>query len=593
MPGFLKKISIAVTLLIAGVARTTFAMPEIMPLDEIQNGMHGVAYTIVDNTGVIKNFSVDIVGMLNNGKGNNSRIMAEASGAVVDRTGGVLQGMSGSPVYVNGKLVGALSAGFKDLNPYTFLITPIESMLNIWDFPDTKIQNPYFKVDIADVTEDEESAEDEVVEDESAEEVSAVFFGGFNNNSLNFLKNELKPFGFKNFYSSVDSGSGDIKYDAELKPGGSVGVAVVCGDFYVGATGTVTAVDGNKILAFGHPFTHSGNVNYFMTDAPVIGSVKGETGGMKVARVGDIIGRINQDRDNGVAGVIGRFPAVVPITVTVNDNSRNHTETYSAKIAYNEDLIPLLGASIAYASLSKTIDTTSEGTVTVDFGIKTNVVESGTLSRQNMFYGAGNVGQFSIMELLQGLSIVCSNTVEESNIFGIDVNMTIDSERKTASLVSATPSKKLVKPGETVDLTVKLQPYRKPVEEIVVPYTVPLARAEGPMTLDIHGGALVQLSPAGTGVILPSTQTPAQSYKDSIKKFVEANRNNQLIVEPGASLVAKTEKQIKQDIKRAKKIQKRIEKSGKKTELPKNNGKVDTGYIIDNVIQVTINVDKI
>ena len=593
--------------------RAVFAMPEIMTLDKIENGMSGVAYTVVDNSGIIQPFNVDIIGLIENGKGSTKMIMAKASGSVVEKTGGILQGMSGSPVYVNGKLVGAVAAGLKEMSPYTFFITPIENMLKLWELPDEKAEIVKNVVDVEEnkksdeneKTDEEKKSADEKVETEEkksdaekveTEEKSALFFSGFDSSGLNFLKNEMKPLGFQNFFALSSSGMNNtVKYDATLEPGAPVGVAVVCGDFVVGATGTVTAVEGKKMLAFGHPFAHAGNVNFFMTDSSVIGSISGENGsGVKIAKVGNIIGRINQDREAGVAGVLGKFPSTVPITVTVKDPALNHEETYNSIIAYNENLIPKLGASIAYTALSKTADSLAESTVTVDFGIKTNVVSSGTLSRQNMFYNATDVGQVAIIELMQALNIVCSNTTAESNIYGIDVTMTMETERKTASLISAVPDKAKVKPGETVNLTVTLQPYRKPNETVVIPYTVPITRKEGPMTLDIHGGALVQVNANNStaNLITPSKNTPAKNYEEKIKALLNTGKNNQLVVEPGATLETKSEKELKKDIARAKKIQDQLAKSGKKAPAPKES-KVDTGYIIDNVIQVVINVDKI
>ena len=561
---------------------SAFAMPEIMPLEKVQSGMSGVAYTVVDQSGEIEPFDVKIIGLMDNGKGAAKMIMAEASGSVIDKTGGVLQGMSGSPVYIDGKLVGALSAGIKEMDPRTFFITPIESMLKIWDLPDAQSVNSFVQTP---------KFYDET--DSRAEEKSVMFFSGFDSNGLKFLEREMKPFGFNNFFVAANSElDSKIKQGVSIKPGAAMGVAVVYGDFLVGATGTVTAVDGNKILGFGHPFSHGGNVNYFMTDAKILASVSGVTGnGMKISSVGNIIGRINQDRQSGVAGILGNFPSVVPINVTINDETLGKTETYTANIAYNETLLPKLGAAIAYSALSKTADETAEGTVAVDFGIKTNAVADGNFARKNIFYAPADVGQQAIVELLQALTLVCSNTTTESNIFGIDVNMTLNRERLTASLISAFPDKKRVKPGETVNLIVTLQPYRKAEETIVVPYTVPISRQEGPLVLDLHGGALVPVAQGTANVVKPSTSPPQKIFDDKIKKLISANKNNQLIVELSAVSLPKTAKELEATIKRARKAQARMEKLGLKPAAPASN-KVDTGYIIDNVIQVTINVDK-
>ena len=615
------------------------AMPEIMPLDKVKSGMTGVAYTVVDNSGVIEPFNVDIIGLMDNGKGSTKMIMAKASGEVINKTGGILQGMSGSPVYVDGKLIGALAAGLKEMSPYTFFITPIESMLPMWTMPDPKALNKYQQVNLkvpeekseADVTvEVEDNAKTETADvseptpenvtenitetttkttenvteestpdkkDLSIFQMPTFYLDGFDSNGIQYLSNN---FDINNFYSSsANSSETKIDYNAKLEPGSPVGVAVVYGDFSVGATGTVTAVDGKKILGFGHSFTHAGNVNFFMTDASIIGSVSGENGsGVKVANVGNIIGRINQDRDAGIAGILGSFPSVVPITVKISDKSLGKNEIYNATIAYNENLIPRLGAAIAYTALSKTADSLAESTVDVNFTIKTNVLPSGKLERSNTFYNTADVGQVAVMELMQALNLVCSNTSAESDIFGINVDMELDNDRRTASLVSAVPNKLKVKPGETVDLTVTLQPYRKKSEVLVVPYTVPITMKEGPLTLDIHGGALVSvaqiLANAGLSGIVTSTENNdvAKNYNEMIEDFIKTGKNNQIVVEPGAAAEPKSDRELKRDIERAKKAQEKAAKAGNKTSTPKET-KVDTNYIIDNVIHTIINVDKI
>ena len=582
-------------------------MPEILPFDQLKSGMNGKAYTVVDGSGKIESFDVKIIGLTDEGKGSKRIIIAQTSGEVIKRTGGILQGMSGSPVYIDGKLIGALSATLKEMDPYTAFITPIESMLELWTLPDPKAQVNYFKTAKA-AEEENKSNESKEVEPESkdastdevtediedtaqVEEVDALYISGFDASGIRFLQREL---GLKNLQnSSATKPERGIQLDATLEPGSALGVAIIYGDFSLGATGTVTAVDGKRLLAFGHSFTHSGNVNFFMTDASVIGSVSGVTGnGVKLAGIGHIIGRVNQDRDSGIAGILGTFPAVVPITVTIHDNALNKEETYTATIAYNENLIPKLGAAVAYTALSKMADTTAESTVEIDFNIKTNAVADGELARKNMFYNTTDVGQVAILELMQALNLVCSNTKEESNIFGVDVNISFEAERRTASIISVTPEKKSVKPGETVNLTVELQPYRKPVEKVTLPYTVPLTARQGNLALEIHGGALVPVNQAmamaNAGLV---TADSNKSYEDKIKEFLKTGKNNQLVVDVGGANEPKTEKQIRQEIAQAKRAQARLKKAGISSK--KVDNKVDTNYIIDNVMRTTLSVEKV
>lgn len=593
------KIFFIVALIIFVSPRTSSAMPEIFPFDQLRSGMSGKAYTVVDGSGKIENFDVKIIGLTDEGKGSKRIIMAQASGDVIKRTGGILQGMSGSPFYINGKLVGALSATLKEMDPHMVFVTPIEDMIELWNLPDPKEQVNRFKT-VRVVEEEKKSEETEALtEDEkeelaedyaadNAEEVDAFYFGGFDDNGIKFLQREL---GLKKLQTPPVTAERGLQLDANLQPGSALGVAIIYGDFSLGATGTVTAVDGKRVLAFGHSFTHGGNVNYFMTDASVIGSVSGVTNiGVKLAGIGHIIGRVNQDRDSGIAGILGTFPAVVPISVTVRDSALDKQETYNATIAYNENLVPKLGASIAYTALSKMADSLAESTVEIDFNVKTNAVDGGELTRKNMFYNPSDVGQVAVLELMQALNLVCSNTKEESNIFGVDVNISFDSERRTASIVSVTPDKKKVKPGETINLTVELQPYRKPTEKVTLPYTVPLTAHQGNLSLEIHGGALVPVNQAMANAGLVTADSN-KSYEDKIKDFLKTGKNNQLVVEVGGSNEPKTEKQIRQEIAQAKRAQARLKKEGKT--LKKADSKVDTNYIIDNVMRTTLSVEKV
>ena len=611
---FLPKLFLGIMLIIFGLTGTAQAMPEIFPLDQLKSGMNGKAYTVVDGSGKIESFDIHIVGLTDDGKGSRRMIMAEASGDVVKRTGGILQGMSGSPVYIDGKLVGALAATFKEMNPYMFLITPIEYMLEMWTLPDPKAQVNYIKIareaeleeenkeeetseienesaeePLEEPTEEEKATEEESPEEES-DEMGAFYISGFNPDGVRFLRQTL---GLRNLQtapaSTVERG---IKLDATLDPGSALGVAIIYGDFSMGATGTVTAVDGKKILAFGHSFTHGGNVNYFMTDASVIGSISGANStGIKVAGIGKVIGRVNQDRDSGIAGILGTFPAVVPVNVTIKDVALDKEETYSATIAYNESLVPKLSGAIAYTALSKMADTLAESTVDIDFNIKTDSIPSGEISRKNMFYNSSDVGQVAVLELMQALNLVCSNTKQESNIFGIDVNISFETERRTASIVSISPDKKKVKPGETVNLTVELQPYRKPTEKVIVPYTVPLTARQGNLSLEIHGGALVPVAQAMSNAAGIVTADSNKSYEDKIAEFLKTGKNNQLVVEIGSSPEVKSDKEIRREIAQAKKIQARLKKEGKTPQ--KVDSKVDTNYIIDNVMRTTLSVEKV
>lgn len=148
-------------------APAAMAMDEIMPLEELEPGMTGELYTVVDPSGDIRSFEVTILGVMRNGK-SMPFIVARSEGAFADTEGGLMQGMSGSPVYIDGRLVGAGSATLKEMNPHTFLITPIEEMIKIWDMPDTKNQRPPQDVDVKKDEEKKAAPEEKAVKPEDS-----------------------------------------------------------------------------------------------------------------------------------------------------------------------------------------------------------------------------------------------------------------------------------------------------------------------------------------------------------------------------------------------------------------------------------------
>ena len=761
-----------------GVAAAA-SLPPTLPLSEVYPGMEGTAYTVVDESGEIVPFHVDVVGTYEEGSSTN-RIMAKASGPVVERTGGTLQGMSGSPVYVDGALVGALSAGIKGMSLYTFFITPIDEMLPIWDMPDYKAVHlkKEKKEKAADADEpmgegigegageggeggteqtagkraklekeelpelaggtaekpdkkpagkqgkdsekrekaekeksaaaeekktkakekpapekeesakaeekpagekkkpaeaekkpagegekpegarkkpakakgnpaetgkkpaeamkeptketkepaeaskkpaEEKPAEKKPVPEEGAKPAakkhetqakSTLYLAGFGRSGSAYMEDKLSALGFKAgempAFGTPTPGA-HVVYDAALAPGSAVGVAVSYGDFSVGATGTVTAVDGKRVLAFGHPFLHKGNVNYFMTDAKVVGTISGPTDGMKIASIGNIIGRINQDREAGVAGIIGAFPESVPMRVRVKDTSLGYDRKFAAQIAYDEDFLPVLVPGIAYAAMGKTSDTIGEATANLKFTIRTTAGEDGKIERSNMYYTASDVGQASVGELAQVMTLLCQNAEEEADVTSIDVDIEMESTRKTASLISAVPEKPSAKPGETVNFRTTIKPFRREKEELLIPYHVPESQAPGVLSLDVRGGSFIPVTAAllqnALGIDTSAEEDKTQTTADKLKQFLQLGRNNEIIVAPAIApklpLSAEEKKEAKKRLKKPesvprKKQEKRIDLLGQKAKEQGNpfETKFETGYVIDNVIHTSLLIEE-
>ena len=451
------------------------------------------------------------------------------------------------------------------------------------------------------------AAEDTAAQSASAAEAKAYFFTrGFNGAGLRYLQDKL-PMGGASFLPLGGSGAAaqlHTRYDATLAGGQPVGVALVYGDFSIGATGTVTAVDGKKVVAFGHSFMHKGNVNYFMTDADVIGTIAGQSNGVKIANIGSVIGRVNQDRETGIAGVLGTFPTSVPVQIHVKDNALGTEETFGAQIAYDEDFLPILSGSVAYAAMSRVSDALGSSTARIRFAIRTNAYEGGLFERRNMYYSPADVGQVAVTELLQAMNLIVTNAEQESDIIDVNVDVELNGERQTALLVSATPDKMTVKPGETVTFRTKIRPYRKAEETLSISYQVPKTQPAGVLNLDIRGGGFVPVNPlmlfAQAGLEVPDDEEKFKSTGDRLRELAEQGENNEIIIAPGAAPAPTSDKEMKRRMKAAAKASARAakEEPEKRVKLLADPNKKEAKekffapYVIENVIHATLKVEE-
>ena len=636
-------------LLVSSVA--VAALPEIIGLKELQPGMWGTGYTVIDASGEIRPFDVQVVGILgDNSKMSAKRILVNLSGPLIEETGGAISGMSGSPIYFNGRLAGALSAGYKDMYPtQRIMLTPIEDMLKIWDYPDTRNKTRMPQLDLAQMkaerekfqadqeakakegkepaeekaaeeavaqseeheeqagaeAQDEEAATDEEAEVESGSEAplehkTTYFASGFGAQGLKMLQSKMSPLGIQVDYDNTwDNGVSmmSVRPNAVLQPGSPVGVAMSIGDFTFGSMGTVTAVDGNRVLAFGHSYTHRGNVNYFMTDADVISTIHGPTSGMKLGNVQGIIGRVNQDRQDGIGGILGQFPQTVPVIVTVHDKDTGREITYNTMVAYDEEVLAALAPVVVYSSINTTLDRQDASTASLQFSLRSSYGKDGLISRRNMFYDDGDVAKVAVTELNDILAVILGNKEKEADMLDLKVDVTIDKGRKTATLVSAVPSKQEVVPGEEITFDTTIKPYRGEKIKLSVPYKVPEHQQPGQLALDVHGGGLVNVAKillaqqqATEAGAKPAEEEPTVDVQ--LQNMLSSNCNNDIVIESTVE-VPQNDAELKESIRQAQKLAKELAKNPQAVKKPNQKpvvNKLATDYIIENVIHTSVKV---
>ena len=500
--------------LFLSVAIQALARTPLMPVENLKAGMRGYAKTVISGD-TIETFPVEVLGVT----GSDSmgyQILIRAGGQVMERSGGIAQGMSGSPVYIDGRLAGAIAYGTAFTDPHYCLLTPIQDMLDILDKP-----------------EPHRNAAAPLLP-----KGTPLLAGGFTPAGLSALRDGLQPYGL----TVADTGvSGTYSSEKDLEPGSSVGAALIQGDLTLGALGTVTWTDERgRILAFGHPFMKRGDADFFLTKTWVLASLPNLQTAYKVGNIGAAAGTISQDRNAGIAGQIGRLPAYIPLYVSVSDATRSRNGSTRVKIVNDDELAPKLAASVLTSQAAKIADHGTGGSARILFDI-TALDSKGELlhiSRENMFFDKAALMKQLPAELQETVQVLLQNKLEKVRITNIDVNVDASTESLIAEIKKVAVQEKEPKPGETIHLKVTLKPYRGQEFVRTVGYKLP-KDASGEVRLNVRGGAsmawlqelLRKQKEKGESQAKKEEQKKDIKLSDYVREVNQADRNNDIIIE--------------------------------------------------------------
>lgn len=494
---------------------TAFAQ-DFMNVSEVREGMTGYAKTVVHGN-TIETFPVEILGVMKNSGPSGDLILAKFSGPLIEETGGIAQGMSGSPVYIDGKLVGAIAYGWSFTNSRVGMITPIGDMLKLWNVPTKEEIRPF-----------------NARESSLIPIATPLMVSGFDGVSTEWMTSKLPQY---NFMPVNTASAAADEAPAPLEAGSSVAASLVNGDMKMGAIGTVTYVDGDNIVAFGHPFLKKGSMNYFMHNAYIFTIVNNMSSSFKLGSVGAEIGRINQDRGAGIAGLYGRLTAGIPVTINIRDTDTGANNVKRVKIIEDNELTPVLAATTVYNTVNKTIDRSGGGTATLSYTIRSSNGRDKDISRHNMYYSVDNINEKSIDELYNVLDILKHNEFIDYPVLDIEMNVDITQAKKEARIVDATAAPVVVSPGDNVYFRVKLHPYRGADEVKTMSFTVPKDQPLGDMVLEIRGGGVIPLPyliEKQRYNLTDEILERLRHYKDfaDLKKTIEGeDANNDLVIE--------------------------------------------------------------
>jgi len=466
---------------------------EFLFLDEIEIGMTGIGKTIVAGD-VIEEFAVEILGIIDQAGTLSDFIVVQVSGEVIGRTGGIAQGMSGSPVYIEGKLIGALSRAAnwsKAITPIG-LVTPIEPMLAVLDDARTAqiAATPAPSAVLADVgfIQMEGQPHDALVATLpdvilSYPVSSPLVTTGLSGRSLDILMSGLSnhgtsaklvtdvlDMGFQPEFRGLSSlgltliplagsGTGSSTDPATLVAGGSVGVALATGDMSAGSLGTITYRDGDTLIGYGHPFISNGSSQFPLASVSIIDTMKSFEASFKLGTLGDPLGTILEDRTAAIGGRLGPVADLIDLSLTVEDTDRGLTQDFSIGLVKESHLVPNLLLSMGYQAIDTTLDRVGQGTVEVTYEVQGDNMPF-PLERRDVFFSSSDIAIYAPWQLASIVAFLEYNSFEDPQITSISASMVITQEIRGIQINGLALDRQHYAPGDTVNYEVILQTFQ-------------------------------------------------------------------------------------------------------------------------------------
>ncbi|MGH9929137.1 MAG: hypothetical protein ACREA9_07910 [Pyrinomonadaceae bacterium] len=493
--------------------------PRLFALEDLRPGMKGTASTVFSGTEP-QEFGVEILGVLPGFPApRQSAIIAKLTGANVEKTG-VFAGMSGSPVYIDNKLVGAIAFSFPFSKEPIAGITPIQQMIDIFEkgsagerqhpkephavsfaqlastewkptLPKTVIGSTSL---IAPVSEGSRLIP--LMGQQMTPIATPVVFGGISQESLAMFAPQLMANGL--LPVSGVGGSAAMTplrkaTEKTLTPGTSVSVQLVRGDYSIAASGTVTFRDGDRIYAFGHPFLGLGASDMPMSETAVVTVVSNLNNSFKLSVPGVMMGSISQDRASGVFGQLGQAPKMIPVKINLH-TSRDRTETYTYEIANDSFLTPLLLNITVFNTITSSERSLGDSTIAIKGAINIKGQEPIEVDRR---FSAGNSPVLAAGSVAGPISSLLGSGFDDVQIEGVTLDISSTDTKYAGTLERIALSKTEAHRGESIEIQayVRTESGKQFVQRI--PVKIPEDAIPGQLLVFVgDGGALQEGSAA-------------------------------------------------------------------------------------------------
>ena len=461
------------------------APTKIMKVDEVRPGMKGVGYTVFQGTKP-EPMGVEVLGVLRNLNGPKSDVVLVKLVGEKPEFTGVVAGMSGSPVYIDGKLLGAIAYRIGQFSKEPIAgVTPIEQMLEINEFDQSIPQGgaaAAARVSGASRTSTPGKDDSNPIQSyaQYLTPIDAPFvFNGFNEAAIKQFAPALSAVGITPVMG-VGSASKD-KQPEPLVPGSAVSAIMVRGDMDVAATCTVTYMDKDHLLACGHPLMQFGMVDMPMTKANVVATLSSPLNAFKIINTTEAVGAFVQDRHTGILGRFDREPKMIPVTLSIHGPSG--PREYHYEVLNNPKLTPVMMMTTVYNALMGMNQYGEETTYRMNGRIHVNGFSDVRLTNMFSPVDANPTAYAVAMSLGEHFGRIYDNPFEAPTVSGVNLEFDLEPERRAAVLESARTDVTEARPGDEITIEAVLRPYRG--DRIVrrIPVRVPTSAPKGSLRI--------------------------------------------------------------------------------------------------------------
>lgn len=512
---------------------------QFFPIDQVEPGLKGVGRTVFEGN-KIEEFQVEILGVLKNALApKHDIILARLSGGPLEKTG-VIAGMSGSPVYIDGKLVGAVALSFPLSKEPIAGITPIQDMLGVVPepaLPPMRVAKgaplriagiPGSAGEVRLISEPSDEPPDwgrwlpAAGGDDFASLRLPLQFGGFSSDVIQAHTPIFRRMGFEPMQGgAISAGEGKSLEKIDLAPGSMISLLLVRGDLNLNADCTVTYRKGDNLYACGHRFLLTGPAKIPFASARVLTVIPNLANSFKIDAPGPLVGSITQDRFGAIYGVVGETSPRIPIHIRL-DSTLNKTTDYNFEIVQESFLSPFLLNLSVISTLSASERMIGPSALELKGTIR--LAKGEAVELEDVVSGDINAAVAAGSSIANPLGYLLSSSFPDLRVEGIDLSLVSRNERRIATLEQVWSSKSEVSPGEHIELTAVL---RTPSGETIVqkiPVDIPENVSDRMLSLVVGGGSAIN--------VLQIRFSPLNMTPKDLSQLVQAinrmRRNNRL-----------------------------------------------------------------